>query len=226
MNLDEFAILIPAHNEATNIDVIIENLHDAGFKNILVVNDGSSDATKEKAKKQGVTVISHIINLGYGGATRTGFQALLTKGHFSTAKYVVTMDADGQHLVEDVLKLAGKMTPDIDMLIGRRKRNLSNSPLTKTIFNKFADIFAFTLTGKYVSDTYSGLRCYKLEALRHLNLTLTSYAFCTELFVEAANKNWVITYEDVSTVYTSYSENRNRGIRVTESLKYVLDLLS
>lgn len=89
-------LIIPAYNEEKNIKEVLENIKKSGaldFADIMVVNDGSKDKTKEVVESSGVKVISQIYNLGYGAALQISYKYAIEHGY----EYVIQMDADGQH---------------------------------------------------------------------------------------------------------------------------------
>ena len=94
-------IIVPAFNEEKSLGGVIDDLKKFGYKNILVVNDGSKDDTEKIARGKNVTVISHIMNRGLGAALGTGF------AYAKKEKYdiLVTFDADGQHKATDIESL-------------------------------------------------------------------------------------------------------------------------
>ena len=98
INKDDIFIVMPAFNEEKMIGETLRALKNEGYRNIVVVDDGSMDKTSEIAKDEGVIVCRHILNRGLGGALGTGIKcALLYK-----PKVIVTFDADGQHHPKDV----------------------------------------------------------------------------------------------------------------------------
>ncbi len=111
-------LVIPAYNEAQRIEAVLERARRAlaGFE-IVVVDDGSSDATGELARRAGAHVLRHPFNLGYGAALQTGYKFALQVG----AELVVQMDADGQHDPEDSAALAAPvLAHELDLVIGSR----------------------------------------------------------------------------------------------------------
>lgn len=119
MNLSKVWVVIPAYNEEKAVGRIIDDLQEEGFSNLLIVDDGSTDKTASVAGGRGTIVLSHLINLGAGAATRTGFD-FVKKYHFE-AQVVVTCDADGQHLASDVRRASEIVSSeDVDLVIGSR----------------------------------------------------------------------------------------------------------
>jgi len=111
-------IVIPAYNEEKTIAAIVERVYRAcPDLDLIVVNDGSTDRTREQAASAGALVISHPINLGYGAALQTGIHYALQKNH----GFCVFVDADGQHDPADVHRLVERMqSAGADLVIGSR----------------------------------------------------------------------------------------------------------
>ena len=156
-------VIIPAYNEATVIADVIAAAKKTFSKakkyhiDIVVVNDGSKDATSSEAKKAGAIVIDHILNSGAGGATLTG----LSYARQHNYDIAATMDADGQHAPEDVLD--GIKTSDadgVDLLIGSRLIDSTGMSRTKVLGNKGLSVITRILFGIDVTDSQSGLRIY------------------------------------------------------------------
>lgn len=172
MTPDHVTIIIPAFNEAGAIGPVIERLRTRlPEAELLVVNDGSSDATAAIAEAAGAKVISHPRNRGYGAALRTGtLQA--------TREYVLFCDSDGQHSVEDVSRII-EASDGCDMVVGARTQE-SHVPLSrrpgKFILRRFADYLA----GEKIPDLNSGLRMIRREVLlKYLHLMPSGFSFST-----------------------------------------------
>lgn len=111
-------IIIPAYNEEKNIGSVLKNIKGLNLGlDMVVVNDGSKDRTKGAVKAEKVDVISHLYNLGYGGALQTGFKYANSKGY----DYVILFDADGQHDVKYLPKMKEEIEKgDVDAITGSR----------------------------------------------------------------------------------------------------------
>jgi len=150
-------IIIPALNEEGNIASVLHGI----FKycpdcDVLVVNDGSKDATSSVAKKEGVNVIDHLYNIGYGGALQTGFKYAVDSGY----EYVIQFDADGQHDPEDIIKIIEKLeTNSYDIVIGSRfiKGNTKVGMIKRAAIQCFRMLIKI-FTGKNITDPTSGLQ--------------------------------------------------------------------
>lgn len=123
INKSGIIFLIRAYNEATRIAAVIESILQAGYVNILVVDDGSKDNTLEILSRfPGLHIVHHPFNRGGGAALETGFEYIRRNGEELGIDYVVTFDADGQHHIEDlpVFIKAFEKDPTLDLVLGSR----------------------------------------------------------------------------------------------------------
>lgn len=153
-------ILIPSYKPDESMVATVRELREAAPKyRILVVDDGGGETYApffEQAKAAGATVLHHEVNRGKGAALKTGFAWLMENGE---TEGCVTADADGQHLTDDILKVAAlvKELPDA-MIIGGRKFNKPGVPL-RSKFGNYATRFTYNLLcGQSLGDTQTGLR--------------------------------------------------------------------
>lgn len=174
----------------------------ACFVSVFVVDDGSRDATSQAAQEAGAHVIRHMINTGAGGATRTGIAAALAHG----ADVIATMDADGQHAIEDVvagIKLL--VTGQKQMLIGTRLAETTGMPRYKVIGNKGISFITNLLYGVNVTDSQSGLRIFSRDAAERIQWKTDTYSFCSEMIWRARQKGIAIEEYAIQTIYSDYS---------------------
>ena len=166
------SIIIPAYNEGAAIgDVVRELRQEIPDYEVVVVNDGSSDDTGDKAREAGATVIDHPVNRGYGGALTTGVRT-------STADVVVVIDGDGQHDPADVARLVAEME-DHDMAVGART-DKSHVDLKRVPGKKVLKTFANFLAGEPIPDVNSGLRAFRRTLLlKYLHLMPRGFSFST-----------------------------------------------
>ena len=167
-SLPRILIIIPAYNEALNIGRAIEetktNISEA---DIIVINDASEDSTALVAKTKGVDVISHVCNLGIGGAVQTGFKYACEREY----DIAVQVDADGQHNPQDISKL---LTPilnqEADVVIGSRyiKKSGFQTSLARRLGMFFFGLLTSVIVNKRITDTTSGFRAVNREAMEFL----------------------------------------------------------
>ena len=147
---------MPAHNEERAIGGVIDDLHEEGWRDVIVVDDGSRDRTAEIAEKKGAKVLVHSSNLGLGAALRTGLKEALKRG----GDCAVTFDSDGQHDPKAV-KLMVDSIDGADLVIGSRK--FLNIPLHKRIGNFGLNLITKLVGGPLV-DSQSGMRAFSRRA--------------------------------------------------------------
>lgn len=174
MNSEKVSIIIPAYNEAGNIGRLVEEVRRRyPAAEVIVVDDGSSDATAEEASAAGALVYQHPYNIGNGAAVKSGIRA-------ATGEVLVFLDGDGQHDPEDIQRLLA-LFPEYDMVVGARPFR-GQASLGRAIGNRL-----YNWLGSYVSkfpiqDLTSGFRAVKAEAARSLlHLLPNTYSYPTTL---------------------------------------------
>lgn len=219
-------VVIPAYNEAPVIKNIVEGLIEKLNKTsysytIVVIDDGSKDSTAQKAKEAGAYVISHILNTGAGGATATGLSYAEQNG-FDIA---VTMDADGQHSADDVIRGIDILSAsDIDLLIGSRLIESDGMSKVKVIGNKGLSAFTYILFGINTTDSQSGLRVFSKNSLKKLRWSTSGYEFCSEMLWRAKQASLKIDEYPIKAIYTEYS--RSKGQNNWNAINIVKTLVS
>jgi glycosyltransferase involved in cell wall biosynthesis len=189
----KLTIVIPAFNEAQALKSVLESLRTPDFdfvQEIIVIDDGSSDGTAEVAQAVGVRVIRHYQNMGYGAALKTGMRA-------SQTEFVLTMDADGQHLAEDVRRL-WNMSGDYDMVVGQRT-GLRQSPLWRMPGKWLLWMMANYLTQRTIPDLNSGLRLIRREvALKYLHICPAGFSFSTTITIALVSRGYKVGYAPIT----------------------------
>lgn len=217
-------IVLPAHNEAGAIGDVIASIMDemkktTYFFEVVVVDDGSKDATAGIAAKKGATVIRHILNSGAGGATATGL-SYAQQNNFDIA---ATMDADGQHASHDLVKgLDELIKRHDDLLIGSRLIDYRGMSRVKVLGNRGLSLITRLLFGIKSTDSQSGLRIFSRQALEQLKWKTSGYEFCSEMLWRAKQLNLKISEYPIKAIYTDYSkakgQNNWNGINIVKSL--------
>ena len=159
--------VVPAYNEAATVGRVVAGLRRSvpGF-DVLVVDDGSTDATGTVAERAGAQVLRLPFNLGIGGAVQAGFAYARENGY----DYMVQVDGDGQHKPEEIPKLIAAMTDDpaLDMVCGSRFLSAERGYPAPISRRTGIHIFAFLLSRiirQRVSDPTSGFRLYNRRAI-------------------------------------------------------------
>ena len=162
----ELLIIIPAYNEAGNIEKLLDKLEQkeiADIADVLVMNDASSDSTNWIVKRRGHALVTHVFNLGYGSGIQLGYKYAIRRNY----KYLIQMDADGQHdvcnipIIYNKLKTADENGNCPDIVLG--SRFMKDSPeyktsLVKKIAYKLFRIMIKIGTGKKFTDPTTGLQ--------------------------------------------------------------------
>lgn len=217
-------IIIPAYNEGSVISDVVKGTAKV-FANsryvfdIVVVNDGSVDNTSHNAKTSGAIVIDHILNSGAGGATATGLRYAFVNNYTAAA----TMDADGQHSPNDVLRGFDKLLSNrFDLLIGSRLIDSHGMSRVKVLGNWGLSLITLILFGIRSTDSQSGLRIFSRRALERLRWDTSGYEFCSEMLWRAGQVNLVIGEYAIKAIYTDYSkakgQNNWNAINIIKSL--------
>jgi glycosyltransferase involved in cell wall biosynthesis len=181
------AIVIPALNEERAIRDVVESVL-AVCPNVIVIDDGSTDATSERIADLPVTLIRHATPLGKGQGLRDGFRKARALGFDA----VVTMDGDGQHLASDVPRIleAAHRYPE-HIVVGARIRNRDSQPEARRRANDFADWGISWGCGIPVADTQSGQRYYPSAALDLADLAADDFVFEAAVLIAAARDRGV-----------------------------------
>lgn len=222
--MQRLCVIVPAYNEGKVLKSVIKKASKTFSQSkyhidIVVVNDGSKDNTADQAKKAGAIVITHILNSGAGGATATGLSYAMQRGYDAAA----TMDADGQHAAEDVVKGFNKLFKSKkDLLIGSRLIDSKGMSQVKVLGNKGLSIITRVLFGINSTDSQSGLRIFSRQALEELRWTTSGYEFCSEMLWRANQIGLAIDEFPIKAIYTDYSKGKGQSnwnaINIVKSL--------
>ncbi len=198
-------IVVPAYQPPPELVSLVDGLLNNGFMSIIVVNDGSSrercgttfDALRERA---GVVILDHETKRGKGEALKTAFNYVLTNR--TELKGVITVDADGQHRLEDVLKVAREFELEPSKLcLGVRSFN-QDTPLRSRIGNEASRLLFKLIVGTAISDTQTGLRAIPKTLLPgFVELKASGYEFELEALMHTCNSQVRIKQVPIAAVY-------------------------
>jgi glycosyltransferase involved in cell wall biosynthesis len=217
---DDLWVVIAAYNEARMIGSVVRGVR-AHYGNIVVVDDGSADATAEEALAAGATVLSHPINLGQGAALQTG----LAYAYGQRATRIVTFDADGQHAIEDVaVMLAIQDRLGVDVVLGSRFLGRTvNMPRSKHLTLKAAVLFTKLTTGMRLTDAHNGLRLLNRNAAGKIRLRQNRMAHASEFLSQVRHLHLTYAEAPVTISYSQYSVAK--GQRLSNAFNIVLELI-
>ena len=213
---------IPAYNEEKNIAKIIVGLKKVADQ-ILVCDDGSTDSTSEIAESLGAIVIKHPKNLGYGSAIRSIF----LKSKEINAEILVTIDADGQHKIEDVKKVTKPIVDgQADISIGSRfLEEGDNAPKYRKLgINIITKVTNSSLSEK-ITDAQSGFRAYNNKVLQSLTPSDSGMGISTEILIKSSNLGLKIAEVPTEIQYEGETSSQNpishgTGVLIS-TLKYI-----
>lgn len=219
--------LIPAYNPDKTLLSIAAALIDLGVEHIVIVDDGSDPECKfifDKLRNmKQCHVLRHAVNLGKGRALKTGLNHIYLR--FGETTGVITVDADGQHLPEDVLRVAETFLKHPDKLVIGARKFGKGTPLRSLLGNSITQSIFRLLVGKKVSDTQSGLRCFPANKIPDLiALEGESYEYEMNMLISARMIGMEILEEEISTVYLD--DNRSSHFNpLIDSMKIYFLLL-
>ncbi len=189
------SVVIPAYNEENGIGSTLDKVKDVltargiAFE-VLVVNDGSTDATARIAAEKGATVISHPYNIGNGASVKTGLRN--AKGDL-----VVLLDADGQHPPETLPELL-KHIPEYDMVVGARVAS-SHASLARRWGNNAYNRFASVITGREIEDLTSGYRVIKSSiSKKFIYLLPNGFSYPTTITMSLLRAGYSLKYVHIT----------------------------
>jgi glycosyltransferase involved in cell wall biosynthesis len=196
-------VIIPTYNHDSTLETVIDKIL-TYTDDVIIVNDGSTDRTSEILKKySSLHPISYEKNKGKGFALQCGFNEAMKNGY----EYAITIDSDGQHFPEDLVKFIDKIEKSPgSVILGARNMDQSGVPGTSSFGHNFS-IFWFRIeTGIKVPDVQTGFRLYPLKSLKNLRLFTNKYEFEVEVLVRLAWKGVNITSVPVNVYYAPKGE--------------------
>ncbi|MEI6899498.1 MAG: glycosyltransferase family 2 protein [Bacteroidota bacterium] len=226
----ELTVIIPSFNEAENLEIILPPLLNLCKKNnwkVIIVNDGSVDSTREilgsfntpshEGREPGVRLIHHKLNKGYGAAIKSGIAACDTE-------YCITIDADGQHRLEDIERLFDCIkSKDADMIVGSRKGSKSAS-YSRGIGKIIIRFIARILMHVPVQDINSGMKACRTElAKKYLHLVPDTMSYSDIITLIFINNRHLVLEEPIS--ITPRLKGKST-IRVETAFQTVMEIIN
>jgi glycosyltransferase involved in cell wall biosynthesis len=220
VSIDDVCVIVPVYDEQQTIATTVSDLL-GSFTHVVCVDDGSHDGSAALAQAAGATVLRHAVNQGQGAALRTGFDYVR---HFTTAAYAVTFDADGQHLVEDAVRMVSRArAEDVDVVLASRFTGTTEQmPLLREVILRAAVRFTRLTSRLEVTDTHNGLRVLSRRALERIDLRMPRMAYASELLDAIVPAGLSYVEEPVTVIYTDYS--RTKGQRNSNAFNILYDL--
>ena len=204
-------ILIPSLDPDERLPAYVRQLAESGFCRIVVVDDGSADSFQSVFDRvreiPRTTVLRHEVNRGKGVALKTGYRFIQDLEEDFTG--VITADSDGQHTVEDCIRLSEKLEdPQRALYLGSRDFNLPDIPPKSRSGNRITSAVFKALYGQWLPDTQTGLRAFHREDLPFMNeVDGERYEYEMKVLIACSRAGIPMIPVDIETIY----ENGNEG---------------
>jgi glycosyltransferase involved in cell wall biosynthesis len=198
----KIAVVIPAYNEAATIRAVTERCLQQ-CELVIVVDDGSTDATITQLDSLPVQLLRNETNSGKAAALWKGMQHALQQG----ADQIITLDGDGQHQPEDIpaLRTSAAANPE-HLIIAARLKDNDQAPKARLRANHIADFWISWAAGQWIHDTQSGFRLYPARLLSLLDPDTRrerGFVFESEILIDAVRKNFPCTVVPISSTYSA-----------------------
>ena len=213
MKISNVWAVIPAYNEEKNIANIVEKTKKY-VNDVVVVDDGSKDKTKELGEDAGAVVLRHILNLGKGAALKTGCDYAFKRG----AEYVIALDADAQHNPYDIPRFIEKLKK-YDIVFSYRRAS-GKMPSVLRFGNWFISNVVKALYGIGLSDTQCGFRAFSKEAYKKIRWNASDYSMESEMISRAGKQSLKYVQIPIQTIYS----DRYKGTTIIDGIKIVLNM--
>jgi glycosyltransferase involved in cell wall biosynthesis len=191
------AVIIPTYNHGSRVLAVIADARRLGLP-IIVVDDGSTDDTWSKLTTcNGVQALRHKRNRGKGAALLTGMRAAAAR----SARWAVTLDADGQHRAHDATNLLAAIPDGQRPIVIGRRRVMAEAPWTSRAGREFSNFWVWVAGAPWLHDTQSGLRIYPLPETLTLGVRARRYQYEIEVLAKAAWAGASILEVPVEVIY-------------------------
>lgn len=202
-------IVIPVHNEEKKISELLHSIRHFSDAHILAINDGSSDNSPQILEKSADEVITHDCMLGYGQSLIDCFNYAIRNRY----KYVVTIDADGQHDPR-MIPLFFREISTYDMITGSRYHTHSPkiTPISEIPYNINLEIVKILKTNLFldITDAFCGFRAYNVGSLSLLHLTITDYAFPLQMWVQIVKHKLIFKEIPIPLIVSNFGKEHPR----------------
>ena len=199
MNRSGIAAVIPAYQEEKHVGEVAKRAR-AQLEHVLVVDDGSSDGTAQRAQSAGVDLVVHPQNRGKGESIKTGLRYWFDRG----SEYVVVLDADGQHLPEEISRFVDATAAEAGakIFIGSRMNDTKTMPLLRQMVNRYMSNKISRICGQQIPDTQCGFRMLHRDIIPEVLSGASRFEYETEMLIIASRKGHRIASVPITTIYS------------------------
>ena len=199
--MKQYSVIIPAFNAAYTLNELIDKIRglDSPPEEILVVNDGSTDQTSQKARNERISVIDISTNQGKGWALKTGFEHYLGQKHKG---FVICMNADLQHPPEYIPQFINYAhSTGCHFVIGNRSKKPGEMPLHRIMSNRITSFIISKITGQSIFDSQCGFRLIDIDIVKNLDLVEKGFQLESEMILKAAEQGVEIGFVPIPVIY-------------------------
>ncbi|HET8640451.1 MAG TPA: glycosyltransferase family 2 protein [Pseudonocardiaceae bacterium] len=203
-------VVIPVFNEEQVIAGVVGDVQQV-FPNVVCVDDGSRDRSAQRVAATGAHLVRHPVNMGQGAALQTGLSYALAR---EGGRYFVTFDADGQHRVEDALRMVELARQGgADAVLGSRFLDQPRKvPAAKRVVLRAVVALSPTARRLQLTDTHNGLRVLTRPVAEGLRITMNGMAHASEIVSQLAKARARVVEAPVTILYTEYSMSKGQSL--------------
>ena len=210
--------IIPALNPDDKLIKLVNDLK-KDFKDIIVINDGSKDDTIFKKLSKECTVLTHEVNKGKGEALKTAYKYYLDNLS-NKCLGVISLDADGQHLVSDVISMSELIEKEDKFILGTRLFNTKETPFRNKLGNRITSRVFKWIYKVYIKDTQTGLRAVPNRLIKPLlNVDGSRFEYELNVLIKLVKMKEDIKEYDIKTVYLEDSNKKSHFNAISDSYK-------
>ena len=219
----KICVIIPSHNESCAISGLIKEINTHRLP-VIVVDDGSTDATVECARRAGATTLSNERNLGKGASLMRGFDYAVEKGYDA----VLTMDGDGQHLPADIPAFLAAAHQHSDgpksfgIVMGNRMARVGSMPVARVLTNRFMSWLISIICKQNIPDTQCGFRLINSAILRVVKLHTRKFEAESEILIKASRLGYTISSVPIKTIYEKEVSHINPLIDTLRFIRFLV----
>jgi|YelNatPaOPRAMG01_1025707.scaffolds.fasta_scaffold10004_5 glycosyltransferase involved in cell wall biosynthesis len=207
-------LLVSAFNAEQTLGELISRASNyLSVNDMLVVDDGSTDGTRDVAKGSGAMVLSHEINLGKGEALKTGFAYAIAKNYDA----VITIDADLQHPPELIPEFIRAGT-SADIVLGCRRFSLKTMPPDRLFSNTMTSLILSILLRKRIPDSQCGYRLIKTAPLKAITLRSSRFELESELIIRFARARYKFAFVEIPVIY---NKEKSKIKRFSDTMAFI-----
>lgn len=209
--IDRAIALIPAYNEAARVGEVVSKTRQQ-VKEVVVIDDGSTDDTAAIASRAGAKVLRHEHNRGKGSAIITGLDYF--RG--SAIEFAIFLDADGQHDPEEIPKFVeAACAVNAGVVVGTRMARTRDMPLVRKLTNQFTSWVTSKLARQQIPDSQCGFRLLRRTVAGNLELSTAQFETETEMLIQAGRAGHKIVSIPVRTIYETGRASHIHPLRDT-----------